>query len=357
MAAEDAKRLGGRAAELVLAGQARDAGAPPARRGRRDQPVELAVHDAGRADRAGARVRQRGGVDAGAVDRGVRGRARASASPTPTCRPGVFNLVTGPGPVVGDEIARNPGTDGVAFIGSTATGPARRPGGRRQGGAARDGRQRPAGRDGRRRRRRGRRRDADRLLPVRRPELHRRRADPRPPRGPRRVRRAARAARRPSGSCSATRSTTRPRWARSTTSRSRPRWTSTSHDALARGASVVSGGARAGGFPTALYWQPTVLDRRPGRRPRRGRGDVRADRPGGRDRLARGGDRAHQRLALRPARGDLHRRPRRTASSSPTGSARAGSTSTSRATTGRRTSRSAAARAPTAGSAGSAART
>jgi succinate-semialdehyde dehydrogenase/glutarate-semialdehyde dehydrogenase len=35
---------------------------------------------------------------------------------------GVFNLVTGPGPVVGDEIARNPGTDGVAFIGSTATG-------------------------------------------------------------------------------------------------------------------------------------------------------------------------------------------------------------------------------------------
>ncbi|HEX4011069.1 MAG TPA: aldehyde dehydrogenase family protein [Solirubrobacteraceae bacterium] len=36
--------------------------------------------------------------------------------------PGVFNLVTGPGPVVGDEIARHPGVDGVAFIGSTATG-------------------------------------------------------------------------------------------------------------------------------------------------------------------------------------------------------------------------------------------
>ena len=36
--------------------------------------------------------------------------------------PGVFNLVTGPGPVVGDEIARNAGTDGVAFIGSTVTG-------------------------------------------------------------------------------------------------------------------------------------------------------------------------------------------------------------------------------------------
>ncbi len=36
--------------------------------------------------------------------------------------PGVVNLVTGPGPVVGDEIARNTGTDVVAFIGSTGTG-------------------------------------------------------------------------------------------------------------------------------------------------------------------------------------------------------------------------------------------
>ena len=35
---------------------------------------------------------------------------------------GVFNLVTGPGPVVGDEIARNVGLAGIAFIGSTATG-------------------------------------------------------------------------------------------------------------------------------------------------------------------------------------------------------------------------------------------
>ena len=30
-------------------------------------------------------------------------------------------------------------------------------------------------------------------------------------------------------------------------------------DALERGASVVSGGARAGGFATSLYWQPTIL--------------------------------------------------------------------------------------------------
>ena len=34
----------------------------------------------------------------------------------------MFNLVTGPGPVVGDEIARNPDVAGVGFIGSTATG-------------------------------------------------------------------------------------------------------------------------------------------------------------------------------------------------------------------------------------------
>ena len=36
--------------------------------------------------------------------------------------PGVFNLVTGPGSLVGDEIARHPGTHGVGFIGSTETG-------------------------------------------------------------------------------------------------------------------------------------------------------------------------------------------------------------------------------------------
>jgi acyl-CoA reductase-like NAD-dependent aldehyde dehydrogenase len=35
---------------------------------------------------------------------------------------GVFNFVTGPGSVVGDEIARNTGTHGVGFIGSTETG-------------------------------------------------------------------------------------------------------------------------------------------------------------------------------------------------------------------------------------------
>jgi acyl-CoA reductase-like NAD-dependent aldehyde dehydrogenase len=36
--------------------------------------------------------------------------------------PGVFNLVLGPGPEVGDELAANPDTQAIAFTGSTATG-------------------------------------------------------------------------------------------------------------------------------------------------------------------------------------------------------------------------------------------
>ncbi|HEX2102594.1 MAG TPA: aldehyde dehydrogenase family protein [Solirubrobacteraceae bacterium] len=36
--------------------------------------------------------------------------------------PGVFNFVTGPGPVVGDELVGHPDVVGVGFIGSTATG-------------------------------------------------------------------------------------------------------------------------------------------------------------------------------------------------------------------------------------------
>jgi succinate-semialdehyde dehydrogenase/glutarate-semialdehyde dehydrogenase len=36
--------------------------------------------------------------------------------------PGVLNLVTGEGPVVGDEIVANPGTDAIAFTGSSETG-------------------------------------------------------------------------------------------------------------------------------------------------------------------------------------------------------------------------------------------
>ena len=36
--------------------------------------------------------------------------------------PGVFNLVTGPGEEVGDELARDPRVTVIGFIGSTRTG-------------------------------------------------------------------------------------------------------------------------------------------------------------------------------------------------------------------------------------------
>lgn len=49
-------------------------------------------------------------------------RALAECLEAADIPPGVVNLVTGPGPVVGDEIAGNPGTQAVGFIGSIATG-------------------------------------------------------------------------------------------------------------------------------------------------------------------------------------------------------------------------------------------
>src|SRR5919205_4119410 len=52
----------------------------------------------------------------------VAGAALAECVAEADLPPGVFNFVTGPGATVGDEIARNPGTHGVGFIGSTATG-------------------------------------------------------------------------------------------------------------------------------------------------------------------------------------------------------------------------------------------
>ena len=69
--------------------------------------------------------------------------------------PGVVNMVTGPGPVVGDEIAGDPADAGRRVHRLDR----HRPHGRRtrggQGAPARDGRQRTARRDGRRRPRRG----------------------------------------------------------------------------------------------------------------------------------------------------------------------------------------------------------
>jgi len=88
---------------------------------RRDHAVELAVHDAGGAIApalaSGNHVVWTARVDA--RDRGAcAGRVRVEDD----LPPGAFNLSTGPGAIVGDEIARNPGTHGVGFIGSTETG-------------------------------------------------------------------------------------------------------------------------------------------------------------------------------------------------------------------------------------------
>ena len=174
--------------------------------------------------------------------------------------PGVFNMVLGPGPEVGDELAANPGTRAVAFTGSTATGltVAKRAAGKAQllemGGngpfvVLDDADLRGGG--GRRERR---------LLPRRRPELLRGRAPARARGGARGVRRRCSRPRWSARCGSATRSRTRRRWARSTTSRARRRWTEHVADAVERGATVVTGGSRAEGFPTDLYWQPTVLD-------------------------------------------------------------------------------------------------
>ena len=224
--------------------------------------------------------------------------------------PGVFNMVLGPGPEVGDELAANPGTRAVAFTGSTETGltVARRAAGKAQllemGGngpfvvmddadlpaaveAARVGAFLGAGQSCS---------AAERLLvheAVRDEFVELLAADVEQRGAPRRPARRRhddgagqqRAGRRQDGPHVA--------------------------DAVERGATVVTGGSRAEGFPTGLYWQPTVLDGVPPDSIAVTHRDVRADRPDRPDRLARAGDRADQRPVLRADGGDLHRRPGR----------------------------------------------
>src|SRR3954470_9094053 len=172
---------------------------------------------------------------------------------------GVFNFVTGPGAVVGDEIARHPGTHGVGFIGSTETG--RRVAEAAAGKAAvlelggngpvvvlddRDlelaaeatvtacflcaGQSCTAG---------------ERLL------VHRDVRDEF-------VARVARLVteRVVLGDPFAEATTMGPL----NNAGVAEKMDEHVADALDRGAELVSGGARAGGFPTDLYWQPTVLD-------------------------------------------------------------------------------------------------
>ena len=121
---------------------------------------------------------------------------------------GVFNLVTGYGPVVGEAIARHPGVDMVSFTGSTARRPAgqrtrrghdqaRRARARRQVAEHHPRRRRP--RDGGHRRRRE-------VLPQLRADLQRADAHARPARAPR-PRPSRSPPRSPSTSAAATRST------------------------------------------------------------------------------------------------------------------------------------------------------
>lgn len=121
MAAEDAKRLGGELAHSLQAG----ARALLVRRPRGvigvitpwNWPYTMPAELIAPALACGNTV-----VWVPAPSTSVCAVALARAIADADLPPGVLNLVSGPGPVVGDEVARNPGSDGVAFIGSTATG-------------------------------------------------------------------------------------------------------------------------------------------------------------------------------------------------------------------------------------------
>ncbi|MBN1527515.1 MAG: aldehyde dehydrogenase [Thermoleophilaceae bacterium] len=173
--------------------------------------------------------------------------------------PGVFNMVLGPGPEVGDEIAANPGTRAVTFTGSTATGltVARRAAGKAQllemGGngplvvmedadlraaaeAARVGAFLGAGQSCS---------AAERIL------VHERVREDFVRLLAQEVEREVRL-----GDPLADDTTMGPVNNEPGADKMDRHVT----DAVERGARIVTGGARAGGFPTRLYWEPTVLD-------------------------------------------------------------------------------------------------
>jgi acyl-CoA reductase-like NAD-dependent aldehyde dehydrogenase len=173
--------------------------------------------------------------------------------------PGVFNFITGPGPVVGDELVGHPDVVGVGFIGSTATGLhiARRAAGKAQllemGGngplvvlddadlaaaaeAARVGSFLGAGQSCS---------AAERLLvhDAVRNEFVSLLADE--------VEREVRLGDPLDESTTMGPVNNEPGAAKMDAHVA---------DAVERGATVVSGGSRADGFPTELYWQPTILN-------------------------------------------------------------------------------------------------
>ena len=111
---------------------------------------------------------------------------------------GVFNLVTGVGPVVGEAIAAHPDVDMVSFTGSTRAGKRVSRAGQRHGqaGRPRAGRQVRQHHPGRRRPGRGRAQGRVRLLPELGPDLHRPHPDARAQGEARRGRRHRRGRRR-----------------------------------------------------------------------------------------------------------------------------------------------------------------
>src|SRR5918995_635631 len=176
--------------------------------------------------------------------------------------PGVFNFVIGPGPEVGDELAVNPGTHAVAFTGSTETGliVARQAAGKAQllemGGngplvvledadlaaaaeAARVGSFLGAGQSCS---------AAERLL------VHEAVRDEFVSLLAGEVEREVRLGDPLDDATTMGPVNNEPGAAKMDAHVA---------DAVQRGATVVTGGSRADGFPTQLYWQPTVLDHVP----------------------------------------------------------------------------------------------
>ena len=173
--------------------------------------------------------------------------------------PGAFNMVLGPGPEVGDELAANPGTRAVAFTGSTETGltVAKRAAGKAQllemGGngpfvvmddadlpaaaeAARVGAFLGAGQSCS---------AAERLL------VHEAVKDEFVELLAAQVQSEVRLGDPLDGATTMGPVNNEPGAAKMDLHVA---------DAVERGATVITGGSRAADFPTALYWQPTVLD-------------------------------------------------------------------------------------------------
>jgi acyl-CoA reductase-like NAD-dependent aldehyde dehydrogenase len=172
---------------------------------------------------------------------------------------GVFNMVTGMGAVVGDEVAGNVGTQEIGFVGSISTGykVAERAAGKalllELGGNG------PGGRLRGRRCRQGRRGHARRFLPLRGPSctagerflvheaVHDEYLDKLA---------AAMAKDVRLGDPFADETTMGP-LNNEPVAQKMDRHIG---DAVERGATLVAGGARAEGYPTGLYYHPTVLD-------------------------------------------------------------------------------------------------